>query len=170
METDSRPSSPQPGPTQDASTPQTDRRKSGRATRKPELYSQRYGADEGAVPGGSKRKRATPGDDNEEADDASGSENDESNDDEPDAEELREKKRAARRAAAKKTASGAKAKPKSRSSKKPKVTTENGIGSQLAFRPATANGRKAASRSRKPVVRPSLVAGEKGLYGMLPPM
>lgn len=167
METDSRPSSPQPGATQEASTPQTDRRKSGRATRKPELYSQKFGANEGATPGGSKRKRATPGDDNEdEAEDASESESGESNDEEPDAEELREKKRAARKAAAKKTASGTKAKPKSRSSKKPKVTS-NGIGSELAFRPAATNGKKPAPRPRKPLTRPSLAAGEKGLYGML---
>ncbi|KAH8429568.1 cohesin subunit IRR1 [Aspergillus melleus] len=165
METDSRPSSPQPGPTQEASTPQTDRRKSGRTTRRPELFSQRYGANEGTAPGGSKRKRATPGDENEdEVEDASDSETDESNDDEPDAEELREKKRAARRAAAKKSAaSGTKAKPKSRSSKKPKVAS-NGIGNQLAFRPAATNGKKPASRPRKPVVRPSLAAGEKGLF------
>ncbi|KAI9039657.1 cohesin subunit IRR1 [Aspergillus affinis] len=164
METDSRPSSPQPGPTQEASTSQTDRRKSGRTTRRPELFSQSYGANEGTAPGGSKRKRATPGDENEdEADDASEPESDESNDEEPDAEELREKKRAARRAAVKKTASGTKPKPKSRSSKKPKVAS-NGIGNQLAFRPAATNGKKAASRPRKPLTRPSLAAGEKGLF------
>ncbi|PLB51125.1 putative nuclear cohesin complex subunit [Aspergillus steynii IBT 23096] len=165
METDSRPSSPQPGATQEASTPRTDRRKSGRATRKPELFSQSYGANEDATPSGAKRKRNTPGDDDneDEAEDASESESGESNDEEPDAEELREKKRAARKAASKKASSGTKTKPKSRSSKKPKVAS-NGIGSQLAFRPATTNGKKPASRLRKPVIRPSLAAGEKGLY------
>jgi cohesin complex subunit SA-1/2 len=72
---------------------------------------------------------------------------------------LREKRRAARR-------NGAKPKPKSKAShasKKPKVA--NGLGRQLAFRPAT-NGRLPAARSRKPKARPSLAAGERGLFGM----
>ncbi|KAA8648235.1 hypothetical protein EYZ11_012175 [Aspergillus tanneri] len=161
MENDSRPSSPQPG--QDAASPQTDRRKSGRMTRKPELFSQSYGANEGAAAGGSKRKRTTPGDDEDENENASESGSDESNDDEPDEEELKEKRRAARKASSKKATSGTKGKLKSRSSKKPKVAS-NGIGSQLAFRPATTNGKKTVSRSRKLQTRPSLAAGEKGLY------
>ncbi|KAL2829249.1 hypothetical protein BDW59DRAFT_142378 [Aspergillus cavernicola] len=170
METESRLSTPQPGLTQDTSSPSGDRRKSGRATRRPELFSQRLGASNGAIEGSAKRKRTTTGDENEDdiedAQDASEPESEEfEDDDEPDEEELREQRRAARKASAKRPPSGTKAKPKSqgaRSSKKPKVTG-NGIGNQLALRPAT-NGRKPASRPRKPTVRPSLAAGESGLY------
>ncbi|KAL3478630.1 hypothetical protein BJX99DRAFT_102407 [Aspergillus californicus] len=170
MEIESRLSTPQPGLTQDTPSPAGDRRKSGRTTRKPELYSQSIGASNGVIDDSAKRKRTTTGDDNDDenegADDASGLESEDGEDDEdPDEEELREKKRAARRASTKKTSTGTKAKPRSqgaRSSKKPKVTG-NGVANQLALRPAS-NGRKPAVRPRKPTVRPSLIAGESGLY------
>jgi cohesin complex subunit SA-1/2 len=131
------------------------------------LYAERYGASDGTTASTSKRKRA--GGDEEDAEDeenASKPEGGESSDEEPDEEELRAKKRAARKASTKKTTSDTKGKTKSRSAKKPKVAG-NGIGSQLAFRPAT-NGKKTLSRPRKPTVRPSLAAGEKGLYGTFP--
>lgn len=166
METEPPLSSPQPGPTQEASSPSTNRRKSGRVTRKPELYAESYGANDIATAGSTKRKRAG-GDDEEDVEedaDASEPEVDQSADEEPDEEELREKRRAARKATSKKATSQPKAKAKPRSAKKPKVAG-NGIGSQLAFRPAT-NGKKTVfSRPRKPIVRPSLAAGERGLYG-----
>ncbi|KAL4934841.1 hypothetical protein BDV06DRAFT_208186 [Aspergillus oleicola] len=172
MEPELRFSSPPPAPTQDTAPPSGDRRKSGRATRRPELFSQSFSEVNGATTGGGpKRKRTSAGDENEDeiegAEDASEpeSEDDEEEDDEPDEEELREQRRAARKASAKKTSSGTKVKSKSqgsRSAKKPKVAG-NGIGSQLALRPAT-NGGKPASRLRRPKVRPSLAAGESGLY------
>ncbi|KAL4787909.1 hypothetical protein BJX76DRAFT_317266 [Aspergillus varians] len=170
MEPELRFSSPQPGLTQDTPSPSGDRRKSSRATRRPALFSQSYSDANGATAGGAKRKRTTTGDENENeienAEDASEPESEGvEEDDEPDEEELREQRRAARKASAKKAPSGTKTKPKSqgpRSAKKPKVTG-NGIGSQLALRPA-ANGGKPASRPRRPKVRPSLAAGESGLY------
>ncbi|KAE8146339.1 hypothetical protein BDV25DRAFT_52242 [Aspergillus avenaceus] len=156
-------SSPQPGPSQDASPRSTDRRKSGRVTRKPELYSDKFGAD-GATAGSSKRKRIANDNEEEDADaeDASDPEDDESGEEEPDEEELRAKRRAARKGSAKKATSESKGKSKSRSAKKPKVTG-NGVGNQLAFRPAM-NGRVNAPRPRKVKVRPSLAVGERGLY------
>jgi cohesin complex subunit SA-1/2 len=170
MEPELRFSSPQPGLTQDTASPSRDRRKSGRATRRPELFSQTYSDANGTTAGGAKRKRTATGDENEdEVEDVSDSESEEvDEDDEPDEEELREKRRAARKASAKKTSSGTKSKPKtrgSRSAKKPKVT-ENGIRNQLPLRPA-ANGKKLAARPKKMRVRPSLAAGETGLYGMV---
>ncbi|OGM41528.1 nuclear cohesin complex subunit (Psc3) [Aspergillus bombycis] len=165
METEPPLSSPQPGPTQEASSPSTNRRKSGRVTRKPELFAQSYTANDSAIAGSSKRKRAGGDDeeDIEEAADASEPDVDESADEEPDEEELREKRRAARKASSKKATSEPKAKAKPRSAKKPKVAG-NGIGSQLAFRPATNGKKTVSSRPRKPMVRPSLAAGERGLY------
>lgn len=141
----------------DRSTPAEDRRKSGRQTRRPEVFSQTtFSAEEQA---GGKRKRDESREDGEE--DASESDNEDA-DDETDEEELKEKRRAARRNGTKK-ASHPKSKSKGlHASKKPKVT--NGLGKQLAFRPAT-NGRLPAARSRKPKVRPSLAAGERGLFG-----
>ncbi|KAL4760609.1 cohesin subunit IRR1 [Aspergillus foveolatus] len=167
MEPELRFSSPQPGLTQDTASPSRDRRKSGRATRRPELFSQTYSDANGATAGGAKRKRTTTGDENEdEVEDVSGSESEEvDEDDEPDEEELREKRRAARKASAKKSSSGTKSKPKtqgSRSAKKPKVT-ETRIGNQLPLRPA-ANGKRLVARPKKMQVRPSLAARETGLY------
>ena len=113
MEEESRPSSPQAGLTQGStSTPTTDRRKSGRVTRKPEMLSQSQGD---ATAGGAKRKRGTNGeevedaDEDEEQDDASESEDD---DEEPDEEEFREKKRAARKKSTTKASGTPKTKPK----------------------------------------------------------
>ncbi|KAL5048183.1 hypothetical protein BDW71DRAFT_26327 [Aspergillus fruticulosus] len=158
--------SPQPGLTQDTASPSGDRRKSGRATRRPELFSQTYSDVNGATAGGAKRKRTTIGGENDEVEDASEPESEEvEEEDEPDEEELREKRRAARKSSAKKASPGTKSKPKthgSRSAKKPKVTG-NGIGNQLPLRPAL-NGKRPAPRPKRPQVRPSLAAGETGLY------
>lgn len=170
MEPELRFSSPQPGPSLETPSPSGDRRKSGRATRRPELLSQSYSDANGATAGGAKRKRIATGDENQDdidnADDASEPESEDTEEgDEPDEEELREQRRAAR---SKKSSSGTKSKAKSqgsRSTKKPKVTG-NGIGSQLALRPA-ANSAKLASRPRRPKVRSSLAAGESGLYGTI---
>ncbi|GAB1214698.1 hypothetical protein ATERTT37_003862 [Aspergillus terreus] len=156
MDTESQLPDLHPEATQDTIPPSTDRRKSGRMTRRPDLYSSSYGDATG-----SKRKRDPTNPDNDEDidddQDVSESDSDDANDDEPDEEELRERKRAARKAS--RRTSGSKSKPKPRSAKKPKVAA-NGIGSQLAFRPAV-NGKKS---SRKHKVRPSLAAGETGLY------
>ena len=74
METESTLSTPQPEPaTQSDASPSTDRRKSGRVTRRPELYSQSYSASNGATPRGAKRKRAATGDSNDEGEMESGS-------------------------------------------------------------------------------------------------
>lgn len=130
-----------------------DTRKSGRATRRPDVFSQSTHSASG------KRKRGDAHDP-EGSDDAElESETDDGVDDEADEEELREIRRAARKTGSKKTAS----KKGSRAAKKPKVIG-NGAGKQLAYRPAQA-GRHPASRSRKPKVRPSLAAGERGLFG-----
>lgn len=142
-----------------SSTPAEDRRKSGRQTRQPEVFSQSaFSAEDQA---GGKRKRGEVHEDDE---DVSESDSDDAGDDETDEEELREKRRAARRNGTQKSSQS---KPKtkgSHASKKPKVT--NASGRQLAFRPAT-NGRLPTARSRKPKARPSLAAGERGLFGKL---
>ena len=159
-------------------TPSSNTRKSGRATRKPELFSQgSYSGDQRRV----KRKRPNAGDgdegevDGEEEDEEEESDTDNDNDQEPDEEELREKKRGNRKASTKKpkgqqlrAPSGGKG--ASRAPKKTKVSTSNGVdGQSLAIRSATDGKRKAAtSRPKKPKVRPSLAAGESGLYGMYP--
>lgn len=157
MEVESRPSSSHDAQTQ--SSPASDRRKSGRVSKKPELFSQSYNDTK------SKRKRAEGEDDEEEDDNVSESESDDTADSEPDEEELREKKRAARKTSTRKQSSTKTGKSKSsvpRSSKKQKVG--NGIRGQLALRPA-ANGKRTVSRPRKPKARPSLAAGETGLFG-----
>ncbi|KAJ5356729.1 hypothetical protein N7517_011338 [Penicillium concentricum] len=155
MDIDNPPLSSPSGP---SSTPAEDRRKSGRQTRRPEVFSQTtHSAEEQAASG--KRKRGGAREDGDE--DASESDSDDAADDETDEEELKEKRRAARRTGAQKTKSKTKSKG-SHASKKPKVAS-NGLGRQLAFRPAT-NGRLPAARPRKPKVRPSLAAGERGLF------
>ncbi|KAL4893460.1 hypothetical protein BDV59DRAFT_26022 [Aspergillus ambiguus] len=157
MDTESQLTTPHPEATQVSLSPSsTDRRKSGRTTRRPELFSQRY-----SDATGSKRKRDPSNPDNDDDDvdddqDLSESESDDPNDDEPDEEELRERKLAARKAS-RKAVSGSK--PKSRSAKKPRVAG-HGVGSRLALRPAI-NGKKS---SRQPRVRDSLAVGEKGLF------
>lgn len=178
MENETPLSSPNAGQTiqKTSSSPSTDRRKSGRVTRKPELFSQTYGETTGRT----KRKRPAAGDGDDgdteeeeeeeedgdaEQEDVSSSDEDDASDDDPDEEELRERKRAARKASIKQKKSTA-GKGTARATKKPKVAT-NGIGNQeLALRPATNGKRKTTvSRLRKPKVRPSLAAGESGLYG-----
>lgn len=144
-------------PSSPSSTPAEDRRKSGRATRRPEVFSQ---TTHSSILG-EKRKRGDAHNAGNSDEDVSESDTDDAGDDEADEEELREKRRAARRARTKKSAS----KKESRAAKKPKVAG-NGVGKQLAFRPAQ-NGRLPASRPRKPKVRPSLAAGERGLFGEL---
>lgn len=157
MEAESRPSSSHTDQTPGLqSSPASDRRKSGRVSKKPELFSQEY------KDAGSKRKRAD-GDDDDDVEDVSASESDDATD-EPDEEELREKRRAARKSSAK-NQSSARGKPKSRpahSAKKQRVG--NGVRGQLALRPA-ANGKRTVSRPKKTKARPSLVAGETGLFG-----
>ncbi|PYH91706.1 hypothetical protein BO71DRAFT_432598 [Aspergillus ellipticus CBS 707.79] len=167
MEAESPLSSPQPDPSHSDASPSTDRRKSGRVTRKPQLFSQSYSAANGETPGGAKRKRTAAGDDNDEdeqiSEDASDSDSADASDEEPDEEELREKRRAARKAAPKKQSSGSKPKPKPRSAKKPKVAG-NGLAGRLALRPA-ANGKKPVSRPRQMKARLTMAAREGGLYG-----
>lgn len=174
METESqdglRSSSPETEQEQNGvSSPPENRRKSSRAIRKPELFSEaNY-----STGNRSKRKRGSPRDgsdsendeeEDEEEEDASESESDEEEDDDADEEELRERKKAARKAAAKrKAATGGKSKSQStRAAKKPRIAT-NGNGRRLAIRSAT-NG-KQVSRPRKPLVKPSLSGPEEGLFG-----
>jgi cohesin complex subunit SA-1/2 len=138
------------------STPAEDRRKSGRMTRRPEVFSQSQHSEETAR---GKRKRGEARDDEDgDEEDASESESD-AGDDDADEEEFKEKRRAGRRTGAKKSS---KPKSKSHALKRPKVAS-NGLG-RLAFRPAT-NGRLPTARPRKPKVRPSLAAGERGMFG-----
>ncbi|KAJ5159705.1 uncharacterized protein N7482_006709 [Penicillium canariense] len=139
------------------STPAEDRRKSGRMTRRPEVFSQTDHSIVKAI-ASSKRKRGDALDQSDSDNDVSESESDDAADDETDEEEIREKRRATRKVGTKKTA----AKKGSHAAKKPKVTGNPG-GRQLAFRPAV-NGRLPTSRPRKIKVRPSLASGERGLY------
>lgn len=127
-------------------------------TRRPEVFSQSQHSEETA--GGKRKRGEARGDEDDDEEDASESESD-TGDDEADEEELREKRRAGRRTGAKKS-SKSKSKSKSHASKKPKVAG-SGLG-RLAFRPA-ANGRLPTARRRKPKVRPSLAAGERGMFG-----
>lgn len=165
MEADSRASSSQADQTPGLqSSPASDRRKSGRVSKKPELFSQEF------KDAGGKRKRTDGDNDNDDDDDEVDEDvsesSDDAADDEPDEEELREKRRASRKSSAKKQSSTVKGKPKSRpthSAKKQRIG--NGVGGQLALRPAT-NGKRIAPRAKKPKARPSLVAGETGLFGM----
>lgn len=142
-------------PSSPSSTPAENGRRSGRATRRPEVFSQ---TTHSAIPG-EKRKRGDAQNIENSDEDVSESESDDAGDDEADEEELRAKRRAARRTSSKKSAP----KKGSRAAKKPKVAG-NGVGKQFAFRPAP-NGRLPASRPRKPKIRPSLAAGERGLFG-----
>ncbi|CEJ58258.1 hypothetical protein PMG11_06922 [Penicillium brasilianum] len=143
-------------PSSPASTPAEDRRKSSRMTRRPEVFSQSNHSILDANASG-KRKRGDALDQSD-SDDISESESDDAGDEDAYEEELREKRRAARKQGTKK----APAKRGTHAAKKPKVAS-NGVGRQLAFRPA-ANGRLPSSRPRKIKVRPSLASGERGLY------
>jgi cohesin complex subunit SA-1/2 len=127
-------------------------------TRRPEVFSQSNHSTIEANASG-KRKRGDALDQSDSDNDISESESDDAGDEEADEEELREKRRATRKKGPKK----APARKGSHAAKKPKVAS-NGVGKQLAFRPAT-NGRLPTSRPRKITVRPSLASGEKGLYG-----
>ena len=140
-----------------SSTPAEDRRKSGRQTRRPEVFSQTtHSINEAILAGKRKRGDATNAED---ADNMSESESEDAGDDDTDEEELRERRRSVRKSGSKKST----AKNRSHASKKPKIAS-NGVRKQLAFRPAL-NGRLQTSRPRKPKVRPSLAAGERGLFG-----
>ncbi|OJJ51195.1 hypothetical protein ASPZODRAFT_56383 [Penicilliopsis zonata CBS 506.65] len=159
---ESRSSSPLAATSQEpASSPAADRRKSGRVSRKPQLFSQ-----EGH---GSRAKRKRDGDDDddndddnedgdvdEEGPDALDEESEEEEDDEPDEEELREKQRSGRRMANRKAPAGSRAKPKAHTAKKPRVAG-NGARRQLALRPAV-------SRPRKRAAKFSFAAEVGGLY------
>jgi cohesin complex subunit SA-1/2 len=69
----------------------------------------------------------------------------------------------ARKVPTKKTATKNKGKSHAtHAAKKPRISA-NGVGKQLALRPAT-NGKPAAPRTRKPIARPSLAADADGLY------
>ncbi|KAI2789571.1 hypothetical protein POX_d05065 [Penicillium oxalicum] len=140
-----------------ASTPAEDRRKSGRATRRPEVFSQtNHSIIESNTT--TKRKRGDALDQSDSENELSESDSDDAEDDEPDEEEIREKRRTVRKKGPKK----APTKKRTPAAKKPKVAG-NGVGRQLAFRPAT-NSRPPASRPRKVRARPSLASGEQGLY------
>ena len=141
------------------------RRKSGRAIRKPQLYSQDVALSNTSA---EKRKRqpANEGEEDEDEEDAEEPETeDEPEDDDPDEEEERERRRAARRAANRRRQSGkGAAKPApSRAAKKAKT---NSAGKSLAIRPA-ANGRtkKAAPKKRTAPPRPIFHATSGGLFG-----
>lgn len=134
------------------STHATNRRKSGRAVKKPDFFQE-----DPSTPStnSAKRKRAdrVAEDDGDIGEDASGEDSVEESDGEADEEELKEKRRKSSRAK----------KPQRKpAAKKPK--TVNGMG-KLAIRPAP-NGVKKASRPRKPAARQSAVEEVDGLYGM----
>lgn len=142
------------------------RRKSGRAIRKPQLFSQDASLITN-IP--EKRKRTTANEDDEgdeEKEDAEEPESEDNpEDDDPDEEEERERRRAARRAANRRRQSGkSNAKPApSRAAKKAKT---NSAGKSLAIRPV-ANGKtkKAAPKKRTAPPRPIFHATSEGLFG-----
>ncbi|KAF7714297.1 Uncharacterized protein PECH_000425 [Penicillium ucsense] len=142
-----------------ASTPAEDRRKSGRATRRPEVFSQTSHSIVDAN-ASAKRKRGDALDQSDSENNLAESESDDAEDEEADEEEIREKRRTT--TTRKKGPKKAAVKKRTPAAKKLKVTG-NGVGRQLAFRPAT-NGRQPTSRPRKTKARPSLVTGEQGLY------
>lgn len=142
------------------------RRKSGRAIRKPQLFSQDVNLITN-IP--EKRKRPVAKEDEEENDDEEDAEEseseDEPEDDDTDEEEERERRRAARRAATRKKQSGkSNSKPApSRAAKKAKTSS---AGKSLAIRPA-ANGKtkKAAPKRRTAPPRPIFHATTEGIFG-----
>ena len=140
-----------------SSTPGGDRRKSGRMTRRPQVFSQSAHSTNEAT--ASMKRKIDDARDGNDDDNLLDSESDDTVDDEADEEELRAELRAARSSRSKKSTT----RKGPRAAKKPKVAS-NGTGRQLAFRPAP-NGRLPTSRPRKPKARPSLAAGEKGLFG-----
>jgi cohesin complex subunit SA-1/2 len=141
------------------------RRKSGRAVRKPQLFSQDIHSR--AANTAEKRKRTSINDDADEDDnveDASESEDDQE-DEEPDEEEEKELRRLARKATKRSTATKSSSKSKSsRAAKKPKI---NGTGKSLPIR-GTANGKKnktpKKAKARTGPPRPVFRAVADGLY------
>ncbi|KAI7969461.1 hypothetical protein EIK77_005091 [Talaromyces pinophilus] len=141
------------------------RRKSGRAIRKPQLFSQDASLITN-IP--EKRKRTTANEDdegNEEEEDAEEPESeDDTEEDDPDEEEERERRRAARRAANRRRQSG-KSNTKPAPSRAAKKAKTNSAGKSLAIRPA-ANGKtkKAAPKKRTAPPRPIFHATSEGLF------
>lgn len=140
------------------------RRKSRRAIRKPQLYSQ----DVHSVSNNTaeKRKRTTANEDEEGEEDAEEPESeDDSEDEDLDEEEEMERRRAARRAANRRKQS-AKNNAKPAPSRATKKVKTNSAGKSLAIRPA-ANGKtkKAAPKKRTAPPRPIFHATSEGLFG-----
>lgn len=138
------------------------RRKSGRAIRKPQLFSQDVSLSTN-IP--EKRKRTTANEDEGDDDAEEPETEDDLEDDDPDEEEERERRRAARRTANRRRQSGnPNTKPApSRAAKKVKT---NSAGKSLAIRSA-ANGKtkKQASKKRTAPPRPIFHATSEGLFG-----
>lgn len=127
----------------DDATSTTNKRRSGRVSRKPDVYA--------SSPNGAKRKRDHA--DDEEVEDEVSQEEEESSEDEPDEEEMREKRARERKAKS--------AAPKKPAAKKPK---SNGTATNLAIR--TGQGKKRAPKRAKAL--DSAAAEEAGgLYGAL---
>lgn len=144
----------------------SNRRKSGRAVRKPQLYSQ----DARIVNTSEKRKRATVNDDEEDDDEIEeeSESEDDPEDEDPDEEEEKERKRAAARRAANKRRQNAKSNPKPASSSRAtkKARTDN-AGKSLAIRPAGNSRRtkKTAPKKRTAPPRPIFHATAEGMFG-----
>ncbi|EED12895.1 nuclear cohesin complex subunit (Psc3), putative [Talaromyces stipitatus ATCC 10500] len=143
------------------------RRKSGRAIRKPQLYSQDVSLNNNTA---EKRKRMAANEDeeNDDEEDAEGLESeDDPEDEDPDEEEEKERRKAARRAANKRrqSAKGNAKRTPSRATKKAKT---NSAGKSLAIR-STTNGKakKAAPKKRSAPPRPIFHATSEGLFGDL---
>lgn len=141
------------------------RRKSGRAIRKPQLFSQDVSLITN-IP--EKRKRTTANEEGEDEDEEDAEEpesEDDPEDDDPDEEEERERRRAARRAANRRRQSG-KSNTKPAPSRAAKKAKTNSAGKSLAIRPA-ANGKtkKAAPKKRTAPPRPIFHATSEGLFG-----
>ncbi|EEH07609.1 mitotic cohesin complex [Histoplasma capsulatum G186AR] len=192
---DERDSSSLTDPGENARSPRADtssRRKSGRAKRKPELFSSTAYTSSRPSHGGrtTKRKRAAQQEDGdedendasdggaeaveereeeeEEDEDEEEDEQEESESDVPDEEELMELRKAARKKAAAKKMK--KASKESKEPRKPptkrtakKPKITNGLTTELTIRPAV-NGNRPMSKFKKPRTRPSDFAEEDGLY------
>lgn len=138
-------------------------RKSGRVSRKPDLFSQGSFGDSLRQ---TKRKHHGDEDEEEDDDEESGGSGDDDDQGSPDEEEVREKKRAAHRKSAKKPKRQTKVKNASQVSRKSKSAPSNGVnGHRLAIPPA--RRRKAStSRPKKAKAKSSLAGDEGVLYGM----
>jgi hypothetical protein len=149
---------------QDGASP--NRRKSGRAVRKPKLFSE--GVHSIRSNTAEKRKRNATRDDDDvddEEEDTSESEDD-PEDEDPDEEEEKERRRATRKASTKKSMA-TKSKGKSKSSRAAKKPKTNGAGKPLPIR-SMANGKKdktpKAGKERTGPPRPIFRAVADGLY------